>query len=50
MVMAGAHTGYTGLLSLESVLATAKSVVKRKEFKVICEKAIKKGVDIVRNK
>jgi len=50
MVMAGAYIGYTGLLSLEGVLAAAKSVVKRKELREINKNAIKKGMDYVRNK
>lgn len=50
MVMAVAYTGYTDLLSLESVLAAAKSVIKRKDFREINEMAIKKGVNNVRNK
>ncbi len=48
--MVGAYAGYTGLLSLESVLAAAKNIVKRKEFREINEKAIKKGIENVRNK
>jgi 2-oxoisovalerate ferredoxin oxidoreductase beta subunit len=44
MVMLGAYIGYTGLLSLESVLAAAKTVIKRKEFMVLNEKALKKGM------
>ena len=43
MVMLGAYTGYTELLSLKSVVAAAESVIKRKEFKEVNEKAIKKG-------
>ena len=50
MVMVGAYAGYTGLLSLESVLAAAKNIVKRKEFREINKKAIKKGIENVRNK
>jgi len=50
MVMAGAYAGYTGLLSLESILAAASSIIKRKGLIEINEKAIKEGVDYVRNK
>jgi 2-oxoisovalerate ferredoxin oxidoreductase beta subunit len=49
MVMAGAYAGYTGLLSLGSVLDAAKSIVKKKEFRDINEKAIKKGMEYVRS-
>ncbi|MFQ5865166.1 MAG: 2-oxoacid:acceptor oxidoreductase family protein [bacterium] len=47
MVMLGAYLGYTGLLSLESVLSAAKSVVKRKEFMVVNEKALNKGIEFI---
>ena len=40
--------GYTGLLPLESVLTAANSIVKRKGFRNINEKAIKKGMAFVR--
>ena len=50
MVMVGAYAGYTGLLSLESVLVAAKNIVKKKEFREINEKAIKRGIENVRNK
>ncbi len=50
MVMVGAYAGYTGLLSLESVLAASKNIVKRKEFRETNEKAIRKGIENVRNK
>ncbi len=50
MVMLGAYAGYTGLLSLKSILAAAESVVKRKEFKKVNEKAIKTGMEFVRNR
>jgi len=50
MVMAGAFAKYSGLLSLESVLTAAKSIVKRKEFREVNEKAIKKGMKNVRSK
>lgn len=48
MVMLGAYIGYTGLLSLESVLAAAGTVVKRKEFMELNEKALKKGMAFAR--
>lgn len=45
MVMLGAYIGYTGLLSLESVLAAARTVIKRKEFMELNEKALKRGME-----
>jgi len=50
MVMIGAFTEYTRLLTLESVLSAANSIVKRKEFREINENAVKKGMEYVRNK
>ena len=50
MVMLGAYAGYTGLLSAESVLAAAESVVKNKELKAINKQAIKKGIEFVKNR
>lgn len=50
MAMIGAYLEYTRLLSLDSVLSAAKSIVKRKEFREVNEKAIKKGMENVRNK
>lgn len=43
MVMLGAVIGHTKILSLDSVLAAAASVVKRKEFMQKNERALKKG-------
>jgi 2-oxoisovalerate ferredoxin oxidoreductase beta subunit len=48
MVMLGAYIGYTGLLSLESVLAAAATVIKRKEFMIVNEKALKKGIEFAK--
>jgi len=48
MVMLGAYIGYTGLLSLESVLAAARTVIKRKEFMELNEKALKKGMEFAK--
>ncbi|MFQ5770819.1 MAG: 2-oxoacid:acceptor oxidoreductase family protein, partial [bacterium] len=48
MAMLGAYLGYTGLLSLESVLSAAQTVVKRKEFMAVNEKALKRGMEYVR--
>ncbi|MFQ6112880.1 MAG: 2-oxoacid:acceptor oxidoreductase family protein [bacterium] len=50
MVMLGAYLGYAQLLSLESVLAAAGDVVKRKEFMKVNEKALKKGIQFVSKK
>lgn len=47
VVMLGAYLGYTGLLSLESVLAAANTVVKRKEFMQLNEKALRRGFEFV---
>jgi len=49
VVMLGAYLGYTGLLSIESVLSAIKTVIKRKELIEINEKAINKGKDFVLN-
>lgn len=48
MVMLGAYIGYTGLLSPESVLAAARTVIKRKEFMELNEKALKKGMEFTK--
>ncbi|MFQ5824802.1 MAG: 2-oxoacid:acceptor oxidoreductase family protein [bacterium] len=50
MVMLGAFLGYTGILSLESVLSAAQTVVKRKGFMVLNEKALKKGKEYAKSK
>lgn len=47
VVMLGAYLGYTGLLSVESVLAAAESVIKRKEFMDINKKALQRGIEYV---
>ncbi len=48
MVMLGAYIGYTGLLSLESVLAAARTVIKRKEFMELNERALRKGMEFAK--
>jgi 2-oxoisovalerate ferredoxin oxidoreductase beta subunit len=48
MVMLGAYIGYTGLLPSECVLDAAKTVIKRKEFMVVNEKAIASCIKFVR--
>ncbi|NIR48213.1 2-ketoisovalerate ferredoxin oxidoreductase [candidate division KSB1 bacterium] len=48
MVMVGAYLGYTGLLSMDSVLSAAQTVIKRKEFMELNEKALRRGMEFVK--
>lgn len=50
MVMLGAYLAYTGLLTFDSVLAAAKTVVKRKEFTELNEMALKSGMEFIQKK
>ncbi len=50
VVMLGAYLGYTNLLSVESVLAATKTVVKRKELFAINKEALAKGFEFGRAK
>jgi len=49
MVMIGAFAKYTKLLTLESILFAEKKIVRKKEFRKNNEKALKKGMEYVRN-
>jgi 2-oxoisovalerate ferredoxin oxidoreductase beta subunit len=49
MVMLGAYLGYTGLLNLDAVLHVAGSVIKRKEFMEINDKALKTGSNYIKS-